>query len=315
MSAKLSATSTQFEDPDRDVILRSSDHVDFHVHRLILSKGSPVFNNLFHHPTTMKEENRVQTVLMEESACVISSLLQLCYPVEDPVIHRVDQLRPVIAALVKYQMDGIRRGWIKKMLSSAAESEPWGVYVTALTLGSISYHYQMVDEMRLAARMSLRLSVGGPLANELALITGVEYHRVMQYRNDCGTWLTSSSTFDRIFQSAGFDWVWFKRCSRDCVQIDRRRFDSEPDDTPTPLVSKWWKTYRNRVKVAIEKQPCGHVVEDEKLWHDLIRRLIDTCPRCAKITVSEMPRYAEEISKAVEAELSEVSDSSVSKLG
>ena len=36
-----------FADTDADIILRSSDNVDFRAHRLFLSKASPVFADMF----------------------------------------------------------------------------------------------------------------------------------------------------------------------------------------------------------------------------------------------------------------------------
>ncbi|KAH9976032.1 hypothetical protein BGW80DRAFT_1119802, partial [Lactifluus volemus] len=39
-----------FDDADADIILRSIDNLDFRVYRVILSKASPVFNDMFIFP-------------------------------------------------------------------------------------------------------------------------------------------------------------------------------------------------------------------------------------------------------------------------
>ncbi|KAF8273062.1 hypothetical protein EI94DRAFT_1564704 [Lactarius quietus] len=39
-----------FDDADADIILRSSDQVDFHVYRVLLSKSSPFFKSIFSLP-------------------------------------------------------------------------------------------------------------------------------------------------------------------------------------------------------------------------------------------------------------------------
>ena len=45
-------TDLLFADADADIILRSSDNVDFLVHRLILSKASPVFSDILTIPSS-----------------------------------------------------------------------------------------------------------------------------------------------------------------------------------------------------------------------------------------------------------------------
>jgi len=217
----------KFRNPKGDVILRSSEGLDFRVHRIILSEASTVFEDMFHNPPPVMMGNEeakdgAQIVIMEESAFVIGTLLQLSYPVEDPVIQQLDQLRPVLSALIKYQMDGIRSGWIKKMLSSVAESEPWGVYATALSMGRVSCHYKMVDEVRLAARITLRHPIGGPMVDELSLITGPDYHRLMQYHHDCKTRLADVAVMNKIIHSGGNHWVWNKPCRRQDDGRDRK---------------------------------------------------------------------------------------------
>ncbi|KAI0305826.1 hypothetical protein B0F90DRAFT_1609499, partial [Multifurca ochricompacta] len=39
-----------FDDADADIILRSADNFDFRVYRVILSKASPVFRDMFTFP-------------------------------------------------------------------------------------------------------------------------------------------------------------------------------------------------------------------------------------------------------------------------
>ncbi|OJT03115.1 hypothetical protein TRAPUB_6303 [Trametes pubescens] len=42
--------SAPFDRDDADLILRSSDNIDFHVHRIILTLASPVFAGMFTTP-------------------------------------------------------------------------------------------------------------------------------------------------------------------------------------------------------------------------------------------------------------------------
>jgi BTB/POZ domain len=297
----------EFNDPYGDVILRSADLVDFRVYRLFLSKGSPVFDDMFCSPTPVvangtEIKDGTQIVAMEEQASVIGALLQLCYPMEDPIIETLVELKPVLQAMIKYQMDGARNLWIKRMLVPIVEREPWAVYATALTLGRISCNYRMEDEARHAARSIVRLPAGGPLVKEMCMISGADYHRLLQYRRKCCDKTQDILTLPKVFKQLGPDWVWMKPCNK-CHQSVIPMFA----DATYYKISTWWRTYLNRAKAALCKQPWGRVVENETLWADLIANLVDDCPRCAKVAVTQVPLYAKKFANAVECEISQVS--------
>jgi hypothetical protein len=78
-------------------------------------------------------------------------------------------------------------------------------------------------------------------------------------------------------------------------------------DTIYYNISAWWTRYLNRAKSALRKQPWGHVVEDEALWVDLVKKLVDVCPCCAKVAFSQVPLYTKKFAEALEYEISEVS--------
>ena len=46
-SPPIMQVETSFDDPTADVILRTSDHVDFRVHRAVLPLASPAFRDMF----------------------------------------------------------------------------------------------------------------------------------------------------------------------------------------------------------------------------------------------------------------------------
>ncbi|KZV70874.1 hypothetical protein PENSPDRAFT_651179, partial [Peniophora sp. CONT] len=79
-----------YADSDADAILRSSDGVDFRVHRLFLSKASPVFADMFALPSgdsavgdELKENLHV--IAMSEDEASLRILLGCCYPTPEPV--------------------------------------------------------------------------------------------------------------------------------------------------------------------------------------------------------------------------------------
>ncbi|KAJ7020665.1 hypothetical protein C8F04DRAFT_973983 [Mycena alexandri] len=59
-----------FHGPAGDVILRSSDGIDFHVYRIVLSLASPIFEHMFSSSQPHSESGNLPVVSMAESAII-----------------------------------------------------------------------------------------------------------------------------------------------------------------------------------------------------------------------------------------------------
>ncbi|KAF7304124.1 hypothetical protein MIND_00644000 [Mycena indigotica] len=76
-------TSEIFNDPSADVILISSDQVEFHLHRVVLGLVSPIFRTMFTLPQPQAPDAHVKAlpkVRMSESSAVLEHMLALWYP-------------------------------------------------------------------------------------------------------------------------------------------------------------------------------------------------------------------------------------------
>src|SRR5882762_220487 len=69
-----------FRDADADIIILSFDDQEFHVHKLILSKASPVFRDILSLPQHQDTEKPLPVVRMSESAHALTLLLEYIYP-------------------------------------------------------------------------------------------------------------------------------------------------------------------------------------------------------------------------------------------
>ena len=71
-----------FDDTDADIILRSSDRVDFMVYKVILSKASPVFKTLFSLPQPPMDtpQGSLPITDLAENSKVLAALLSVIYP-------------------------------------------------------------------------------------------------------------------------------------------------------------------------------------------------------------------------------------------
>ncbi|KAH8979971.1 hypothetical protein EDB86DRAFT_3052415, partial [Lactarius hatsudake] len=92
--------------PDADVILQSSDLVNFRVRRSILATSSAFFGDLFSLP--QPSDNEVLDVLpvvhLPEDAEVLSGLVTMLYPVPSELPDSDDKILALLAACQKYDM-------------------------------------------------------------------------------------------------------------------------------------------------------------------------------------------------------------------
>lgn len=101
-----------FDDRHADVILRSSDGVDFRCWKLLLSMSSSVFQTMFSLPQPQEHggmEHALQVIQMQEGASVLKLLLRLGHPsaILDTPMPELDNLADVFQAANKYEMNGI----------------------------------------------------------------------------------------------------------------------------------------------------------------------------------------------------------------
>ncbi|KAJ7142265.1 hypothetical protein C8R44DRAFT_592907, partial [Mycena epipterygia] len=118
-----------FDDPGADVILRSSDGIDFRVHRLVLSLASPFFTSMFTLPQPISE-SQVRTIPVSESALVLDRSLRFWYPGAEPIVGQtLDELREMLEALIlKYDMQFILTS-AKQQLRAHLGEDPVAVFV------------------------------------------------------------------------------------------------------------------------------------------------------------------------------------------
>ncbi|KAJ7442008.1 hypothetical protein FB451DRAFT_1057840 [Mycena latifolia] len=159
-----------FRDPGADLILRSSDGVEFHVHRVVLGLLSHIFRDMFALPQP-DSETGIPEVRMPESGVVLDRILRFCYPGAEPVVQTLGQLQEILQILGdKYAL----RGFI--------QSEPLGSFAVA---ARHSWPELALAAARECLRLPLRTSCyQAPL--ELDCISGTTYHSLFQYHYRCG---------------------------------------------------------------------------------------------------------------------------------
>ncbi len=137
-SKQPTVAAAPFDKPNADLIIRSSDLVDFRVRKAILEEASHVFEDMLSLPQPEQGKTHesityngadVPVISLAEDSATLRPLLLLCYRVATPTIDIGESLA-ITQAAKKYMMDGPFSRMID-MLGSWVAEDPCRVYVIA----------------------------------------------------------------------------------------------------------------------------------------------------------------------------------------
>ncbi|KAI9435057.1 hypothetical protein H4582DRAFT_1781789, partial [Lactarius indigo] len=143
-----------FKAPDANIIVRSSDQVNFHVHKSLLTMSSPFFDDLLSlsQPPDGETVDGLPVVQLSEDADLLNSLISLIYPVSPIIPSSYEKVFALLAACQKYDMVSIQsyiRGEIGRGIFPApVGTESFRAYAIASNLG-------LIPEKESAGRLTL----------------------------------------------------------------------------------------------------------------------------------------------------------------
>ncbi|KAH9841450.1 uncharacterized protein C8Q71DRAFT_737056 [Rhodofomes roseus] len=314
-----------FDKTTGDVILRSSDRVDFRVRKAIMSEASSVFEDMFSlpQPPTDHAESSLASansgrpgepstsstdykdgcpvIVMQERSKVLERLLRLCYPVTKPSLDYLDLLSPVLAAAVKYAMDGIVPT-IRQDLRRLAKEEPLRVYCLAI-------HYGFAEEAEEAARASLQLprrmlyvSVNLNGVPELELVDGRVPLLLLDYHQRC------SDALVRLKRDVPFlsqDWVWMK-CDADVDDCPSAGVNIKFSEGGLLTPTKWWWDYLVAVVDILKENPSSDAIRRDTLLLDKAIKEAFACEVCGELAQQHMRIFIDRLVSYVDMKVSKI---------
>ncbi|KAH8102686.1 hypothetical protein BXZ70DRAFT_929433 [Cristinia sonorae] len=150
-SANENVASEPFDDVGADIILRTSDGVDFYIYRIILSLSSPFFKSMFSLKQPKDSSGSLVSaegqhiIPVQECSRTLDFLLRLCYPIPDPDIQTIEDIGNVLEAAMKYEMEQPTK-LMRKLLLETSTVHPLRGFAVACRL-------RMDDEAKTAARL------------------------------------------------------------------------------------------------------------------------------------------------------------------
>jgi len=155
----------EFDAPDTDAILRSSDGKEFRVHKLILSLSSPVFQGMFSLPQPTDPSSEIPSIDLPDPSDTLQPFIQYLYPRSPPRISDITMWEALYAIADKYGaevvMDLLRDMLIPRFL----ETSPLRVYALASRWG-------FEEEAKIASTRSLKIDIFKEFPREDAELMG-----------------------------------------------------------------------------------------------------------------------------------------------
>ncbi|TCD61714.1 hypothetical protein EIP91_008023 [Steccherinum ochraceum] len=193
-SSGVRGASAPFDKPSADLILRSSDHVDFRVKKDILTEASPVFEGMLSLPQSVQpaasnlgdHRDGLPVVRVTESSQTLDNLLRFCYPVLVPELKTALEICDTLDAARKYMMERAEKD-IREQFARHAKEEPLALYALS------TRHIGWEDELKIAAKESLRFSIDswGSIPEVRAMNSVDSYMCLQTYHQKCGELLGS----------------------------------------------------------------------------------------------------------------------------
>ncbi|KAI9435059.1 hypothetical protein H4582DRAFT_1817840 [Lactarius indigo] len=140
--------------PDANIILRSSDQVNFRVHKSLLAMSSSFFDDLLSLPQPPDGEivDGLPVVQLSEDAYLLNSLVSLLYPIPPVIPSSYEKVFALLSACQKYDMISIQ-SYIRDEMKRGRfpmpdRTESFRAYAIASNMG-------LTPEMENAARLTL----------------------------------------------------------------------------------------------------------------------------------------------------------------
>jgi hypothetical protein len=307
MSAKepqITTAEAPFNDPKADLIIRSSDNIDFRTFKFLLSLASTVFDDMFGWPqppavgsdsdtNSTIEAGQLPVVTVSEPSRTVRNVLMFCHPKCSPELNNISEMNEVTAMGLKYDMEGVmgKAKQSAKRFSLEVMKEPIRAY-------AIACRYKLKREMKLAAKATLALPLSGrPFPVELEMISAADLQRIIAYHDSCAKATVVLGSTTTVHCQPKFIWT-VHRISTGCT-CKTKCYHNVPYPT-------WWVEYAQKVDAALQIRPCGDTVRNTQGLVDETAKAAMACKRCNEKARADICRFNENLALAVEETVSKV---------
>jgi hypothetical protein len=296
-----------FDHDDADLILRSSDWVDFHVYQAILSTSSPFFKSACSLLGTSETQNGL--IDLPENSKTIATLLTYIYPVTSTE-HEPESLDDMMDALVaakKYDMSLVSQFLNQDFVESErVQDNPIAAFCAA-------YSRELGEPCHIAAKASLKCRMNlNNIADKLQDMNGPAFYQLYNFHRACSataaqatsgtdlcTWITKSHS------------TWWDLANREdtCKCVTYRytlpyHYASASTTWPrTWVASSPYHDFITRTHNVLLEQPCREAVTGHEFLAPSYK--MEVCDHC-RLTLLGLPEFSRLLGDEIERRISEV---------
>ena len=311
-----------FDHAKADIILRSSDNIDFRVFKLFLSLASPFFETLFNIPQPVEEngdqeiKDGLAVVPVTEDSKTLNALLCFCYPstlVDDPNIEALKDAMDVLEAARKYSLDAIEKKARQAIANpKILEAEP-------LRCFAIAHRGRLREETLLPAKCTLTQPLIPSWFQEIELITATDLLSLLTYHQRCGdavyalrldlSWITS-----HYESSEACSWLAGRYMYRNNNGYNNSCYynncgcprPNTPRYTLFAISLQWWEDFIEETFTALRDKPCKETVQAcaEKTVQAVKAK---NCEACSPKISEGMRDFLDLFTRKIEETVSQVS--------
>ncbi|KAJ7175246.1 hypothetical protein C8R43DRAFT_914463 [Mycena crocata] len=268
-----------FDDIDADVILTSSDGIQFRLHSVVLSLLSSVFKTMFQLPQPTGEP---QPIVLSEPAVVLDRMLRFCYPGAAAAVDSISHLQEILElALKKYDIQNIIP-LAKVHLRMYIENHPVAAF-------AIACRHEWKDLAKAAAKETLKFpirSFSSTDMGDLDCLTTHQYHSLLQYHEACATAAATTITNLRWITAPPAQ-TWFTCTASACAV---RTYKWYLSDGELWSIRDWFLAYTKAAKKAVKARPLVRL-DDPELMDAAVKGML-ACSVCRKKGFQELREFA-----------------------
>ena len=178
-----------FDRTDADIVLRSSDLVDFHVFSQVLLAASPFFEGMFDIPQPPLYQQQLKDgrpiIEVSEESVVLDTILRICYPINNPSEWSLEEVEPALRAAIKYEME-LPTTVLTTRLKSLIPVSPFQVWAIACRLRLEEVASIAADEVRCTGKTPQVLARRHPIlrfegSECLDGVSAGDFYRLCEY--------------------------------------------------------------------------------------------------------------------------------------
>jgi len=273
--------SAPFNKRGADLILQSSDLVNFRVLRAILREASEVFADMLSIPQSPeKPVENLSVVQLVEDSDTLDAVLRFCYPVAAPSLT-ISNIGSVLAATVKYCMDGPAET-IKMQLERFVEKEPLRVYAIAKRH---NLNGEMGRVIKLAATNTLSIyHILDEYNPDISSLDSASLFTLMKYRQECSTTIDDILGEKLRWLGNPNPWVWYK-CQQCAYSSIDKYCGTNREGKSRHIPARWWSIYVDRLAAELRKTPTPETIF--KVEKDEALEMASECPQCKESYVEK----------------------------